>query len=227
MVTPAVSETETISAGKLPRCYLLELPSELRNCITQLAIIDETSTTPFVTIHDKDFQGAKQPSIAFMCHQLRAEALPLFYGQNTFCLYGIDAQRWKDCKLWLKAIQKHTHLLQAVNMYFCTTHQAHLEIRITPNSKISHQVKAEPCYYADPREKCPVVEAGQESRYELQRIFDDPGQSGFTAEALIRAGNLMFAGDTRYWCDEGERERLVEAIIWCEMTGTWDGDDDD
>jgi hypothetical protein len=68
MATVPVTEDEVISAIKPTRCYLLELPSELRGHILELAVADVMQST------------LNQPSIALTCRQLRFEALPVFYG---------------------------------------------------------------------------------------------------------------------------------------------------
>jgi hypothetical protein len=141
-------------------------------------------------------------------------------------LEGNNAAQWEESKLWLKAIKKHTPLIRAIQICFCSSHYTKLEIQATQNGKISHQVKGQPFSYVQPLEKCPTIVAGQKIKPELQHVFDDTSQNGLTAEACIQAGDLVSTRSTRLWCSEEAREKLVEAVIWNEMMNGEDGEDD-
>lgn len=79
-----------------PRCFLLELPAELRNRIYEAALVHNTifilhpSGKPVDDIEDGDLGlptalfRPSEPSLTRTSHQVRDETLPIYYGQNTY-----------------------------------------------------------------------------------------------------------------------------------------------
>lgn len=82
------SSPSIVTATK--KCYLLNLPAELRICIYELAL--ETGRTLWthaysnpstgITFHSRRF--GNEPALTRACNQTRREALPLHYALNTF-----------------------------------------------------------------------------------------------------------------------------------------------
>lgn len=76
-------ETMDISPASTPhystRCALLELPAELRNKIYEYALVEQWCI-------EIDRQNHLQPGLLRTCHQIRAEAIEMFYSENQFQL---------------------------------------------------------------------------------------------------------------------------------------------
>lgn len=56
---------------------LLKLPGELRNRIYRSALLEQ----PYVTVGRAAFV---EPGLLLVCHQIRREAAPIYYGENKF-----------------------------------------------------------------------------------------------------------------------------------------------
>ena len=85
-----------------PKCYLLELPAELRDYIYELALVNESN----IVIDPWDNPKAAQPSLTRVNRKIRDETLPMFYAKNSFeidlKIYGFsrcagDALRFPEC----------------------------------------------------------------------------------------------------------------------------------
>ena len=65
------------------RCYLLELPAELRNTLCELVLLEHHAIDV-----NLDFRSGKfpevQPPVTRVCRQIRSECLPVFYAVNAF-----------------------------------------------------------------------------------------------------------------------------------------------
>jgi hypothetical protein len=90
-------------------CYLLDLPSELRNRIYELVLVAtkdiETDTwckrpPARVPVTPDEIQYAMEPALLATCKKIHREGLPIFYGQNVF--YGGFVE-W-DWPAWLKRL---------------------------------------------------------------------------------------------------------------------------
>lgn len=66
---------------------LLELPPEIRTSIYFNALVSDNATFNLIN-RDGDTSG--QPSLLRTCHQIRAEATPLFYASNYFASHIKD-----------------------------------------------------------------------------------------------------------------------------------------
>lgn len=77
---------------------LLRLPSELRNRIYELVCVEHGPI--YVGDWARPPDGAVEPSLLRVCHQIRSEALSVFYGKNMFEANNSDEDRtsWKE---WL------------------------------------------------------------------------------------------------------------------------------
>nr|OQO27910.1 hypothetical protein B0A51_06409 [Rachicladosporium sp. CCFEE 5018] len=70
-----------------PGKKFFELPPELRNEIYSLVLSEPHGTSCTVT------DGDWQPPLTLTCHQLRAEALPIFYSCTHFQIYVNDSKK--------------------------------------------------------------------------------------------------------------------------------------
>ncbi|OQO06649.1 hypothetical protein B0A48_08436 [Cryoendolithus antarcticus] len=97
-----------------PPPSLLTLPPELRLQIFALALSPYPKT--LVTFHldpyqREDYVEATQPALTRVSRQLRAEALPLFYQQNSFVLHsegkkGDERERWfRGMGIWVEELR--------------------------------------------------------------------------------------------------------------------------
>lgn len=76
-----------------PPFRFLELPPELRNFVYKLVVVSNEPIAPRLSGHGRllmlptyNDKNHVQPAITKVSRQLRQEALPLFYGENTFDL---------------------------------------------------------------------------------------------------------------------------------------------
>lgn len=70
------------------------LPPELRNRIYDLTLVENDNITTNVTpMYDTPSRLWKPPPILQSCRQLRAEALPVYYGSNTFV---VEQNSWLE-----------------------------------------------------------------------------------------------------------------------------------
>ena len=83
------------------RCYLLELPAEIRTYIFELAIRSDKTVVTFRSddYQEDTLQEATQPSLTRANRQLRLETLPLFYSLNTFVLHT-EGNKASDALGW-------------------------------------------------------------------------------------------------------------------------------
>ena len=80
-MAPTLNDTSRASTGgKVVRCYLMDLPAELRVMIFDLVVLRSRPIHIFHT-HDGRLQ---EPAIAQTCRQLRQEALERYYKSNHF-----------------------------------------------------------------------------------------------------------------------------------------------
>lgn len=68
---------------EVQRCSLLSLPAELRNIIYAQALIDPKQVFLKELSHDSQYQTV-EPAILMIHSEIRAEALPIFYGTRIF-----------------------------------------------------------------------------------------------------------------------------------------------
>ncbi|KAK5680247.1 hypothetical protein LTS10_007174 [Elasticomyces elasticus] len=122
------------------RCFLLELPDELQIYIYELAVVHETAIRvadpacgayegkcpelTFVWDDHKDpswelcsvgarryDQRLQQPALLSTCHEIRAIALPIFYGLNTFESCSCDDSGFRRVRTWLLTIGEENRKL--------------------------------------------------------------------------------------------------------------------
>ena len=120
------------------RCRLLKLPAEIRNLIYGLVLVQDEAINLHKVLKRQErpcdlisawrhtVKGiyhnlqamVKQPPLTKTCQQIRNEALPIFYGANTFatCIINdrggrqyVDASRWST--RWLTMVGKHNRKL--------------------------------------------------------------------------------------------------------------------
>lgn len=190
------------------RCYLLDLPAELRLHIIELAL--GTDNVQVSLIYDaKDANVLRQPHISQTCQLLRIESLPVFYGQRVFSWLDLDdSVQLEHLKSWLTASSKHTHFIQDIEMVFCDIHLTKLKIEVRPRSEVYFDVRAMQNKYlrgwrrvqAAPKERCPTLKLFDKVEAELRDLFSSAGRNGLNANDYIGAANLLFTGHSYTDC---------------------------
>lgn len=75
-----LSEPTQIHSQLDKHCRLLELKPEIRTAIIRLAVAESQP----IKIHAWQPLAPIQPALLATCHEIRSEALPIFYNVNTF-----------------------------------------------------------------------------------------------------------------------------------------------
>ncbi|KAI7333552.1 hypothetical protein KC354_g18089 [Hortaea werneckii] len=103
------------------RCFLLELPPELRDLIYEYTLQSDSKSNQMVTFKLDHYQRdtltqAVQPPLLYLNHQIRQESLPLFYSSQTFILHseGIKAD---DARRWLRCSEPHLPKLRQLEIW--------------------------------------------------------------------------------------------------------------
>ncbi|KAK5721883.1 hypothetical protein LTR15_006476 [Elasticomyces elasticus] len=132
---------KTMSTPTLPG-----LPPELRNRILELVVVDPlliqaSRPSPRAILKtSKEGIMPQQPAITQVNHQIRDEALPIFYGQNLFWIphsrYS-DPPRpkaWSQCFGNIEAVKHANHIFFAVAM--CDSKWVDFEVETTKAGKV-------------------------------------------------------------------------------------------
>ena len=102
MALPPSALVEIGTPKMATKCYLLDLPPELRTIIYQYVLVQNTlinTSTQATTQQRAGFwhtiilQMPKLPALFRTSRQLRAEAAPVYYGMNTFKIFAVE----RDC----------------------------------------------------------------------------------------------------------------------------------
>jgi len=103
---------------KTPRCYLLELPAELRDAIYEFALTSSKATVTFrLDPWQRDtYSQALQPPLTRVSRQLRQETLPVYYGSNTFVLHT-EGSKCDDARQWLHSNERYLGLAKYVEIW--------------------------------------------------------------------------------------------------------------
>lgn len=106
--TKALAERRAVvdCEAQQSQSHLLVLPAELLNLIIMLAVVKDDKITRIHTTkarqHDL-YEHDPKAALAHTCAQLRAIALPIYYGQNTFAFKSPnDSVAWLDRRLGKK-----------------------------------------------------------------------------------------------------------------------------
>ncbi|KAK4549718.1 hypothetical protein LTR36_005019 [Oleoguttula mirabilis] len=102
-----------MAAASVPACPLLELPAELRNEIYRCTLVEAGGD---IRIKKESFH---EPALLYASKQVRSEALPVFYGKNTFDLFIVNFDSSVGV-LWHKKARKLAKL-----------HKVHVEARLS------------------------------------------------------------------------------------------------
>ena len=117
------------------RCYLLELPGELRNTIIELYLRELHDFEPIRIRLQFLGETLIQPALALTNRQIRNETLSIFYGTYTFHLACLDlTPAWHFAQKWLKATARHLHLLNTVRLKICDMHGIFLHLYTFPGN---------------------------------------------------------------------------------------------
>ncbi|GAB7365661.1 hypothetical protein MBLNU230_g7002t1 [Neophaeotheca triangularis] len=119
--------TLTSTAARKPTSpTLLSIPPELRALIFEFAL---TASHPLVAFRLDPYQRdsyteATQPTLTKVNRQVREEALPIFYGSNTFVLHT-NSTKAEEARSWLHSIPNHLRLVQHIDLWvrYCATHR--------------------------------------------------------------------------------------------------------
>ncbi|KAK4549719.1 hypothetical protein LTR36_005020 [Oleoguttula mirabilis] len=68
-----------MASGDAAIAPFFKLPGELRNRIYRLVLIDDD-------LIQVEKEGFEEPPVLLVCHDIRSEALPIYYCENHFCL---------------------------------------------------------------------------------------------------------------------------------------------
>ncbi|KAK5686520.1 hypothetical protein LTS10_002640 [Elasticomyces elasticus] len=133
----------------MPRCYLLELPPELRNSIFELTVVSPQSLPTrlaqdiryldHTTLISKALPEI--PAIARTSRQIRSEALPVFYNSNTFVINKHDIPDSSEVMLWWSRFAKGEAPKHIANIeYAFAWRRSRSVIRIHRNTAYEVQV---------------------------------------------------------------------------------------
>ena len=173
------------------RCYLLELPAEIRNYIVELVLND---TGKFSTWIMNDLNcGIDNPAIADTCRRLRTETLPVFYSQHSLHLQDLDLEgEWDEQKPWLKAIAEHIPFLGKLCMHFCMIHQTMLVVevkRYRGRCRVTCMITM--VHFPQDGERSKGMKKWREIAPVVRDTFNYTGQHRPTVEDYILAVNIM------------------------------------
>lgn len=94
---------------------LLKLPPELRNYIYELALVEPyTMDLEAEDVAGRIAEVVLQPDLTRTCKQIRQEALPIFYGRNTFEIYVCSDWPGEHAEPFL-VLPRWLHLIGAAN----------------------------------------------------------------------------------------------------------------
>ncbi|KAK5127472.1 hypothetical protein LTR85_006811 [Meristemomyces frigidus] len=80
-----MTPSDSLEAGPDGQSPLFKLSGELRNRIYRLLLLPEPGGVIDITA-----QGVEEPSILLSCHEVRNEAISIFYAENDFVIHVTD-----------------------------------------------------------------------------------------------------------------------------------------
>lgn len=219
------------------RCFLLELPAELRNCIIELYLkndgnyIDEfylkiDCPSETIRVLDLAYQNSV-PNLALVNRQLRTETLPLFYSLATLDLGHIDREEDRnDAQRWLRA---HNHYLKhaaAVSMQVCEIHYTKIIFLASSGKPTCCVIRQEHVMSWDKTE-CRMLRKYRQAGGNLNTLCENAGLMGLTAEDYIRAIEMFLAvpkpyRNCKYLLDREHRDLSREDEYWSEDSEYFD-----
>ena len=93
------------SSPPQPGGLLFKLPPELRNVIYEL-VVTRKGKMAIVNQIISNIRSPVQPDLTRTCSKIRTEALPIFYGINTFIVFFSSALMATPSRQWLRVIGK-------------------------------------------------------------------------------------------------------------------------
>lgn len=104
---------------------LMALPAELRVWIWSYSVVADDqeplriSRLSTSACYYQRNATARQPPLTEVNRQIRAEALPIFYAENSFEVITFDYQEVfaDEAFLWLKSVGKHATLLKGLDIF--------------------------------------------------------------------------------------------------------------
>lgn len=206
------------------RCYLLELPRELRDMIIEEAI-EVKEVTPYLGA--LVLRNIFQPPLAAVNRQLRAETLPLYYKTSHFsCASLAEPGQWERVQRWLAATQPYLHMIKTITFELCYSHKRVLKIKSVPGKETElrcggiyprslrylresrdptldqemRDIALELYHMERARNKCRFDKTKKRVKNELFAIRDGVGMDGFGLQEYLRTTEL-------FWFPEEKRCR--------------------
>ena len=184
------------------KCYLLELPRELRDIIVEEAIKIEYDTAYLCYTSRRH---VVQPSLARTNRHLRAESVPVFYSSKAFGIASIYMEgQWETARRWFTAVQPYLHMIKKIEIELCSEHARVLELYAAPDQKPTFKLKK----YCQGQEAhishiraiagslvavvgCEFDILFKGLKDQLQFLCNSVGTKGFGSEAYVRAAELF------------------------------------
>ena len=179
-------------------CRLLTLPAELPNRIYELAVVEEKGIhillkRPYPT-------SPAQPAVLRLNKVIRNEALPVFFGCNTFHIkYDLGSESsshvFSIVRKWLTANEKHIVRVPIVCISLCEYHP--LIIRVTAGSSSKARYSVIGNEWDNIRGYCwlHTTLSWLEESGSLQNLFDGAAERKFESGGYIRLFKMLLTSE--------------------------------
>lgn len=212
-------------AATSERCYLLELPGELRNSIIELYLrqIYRGQWMPIASHIGTDLMS-QHPALALTNRQLRSKTLSIFYGNNVFFLGYFDSPReYKTAQCWLTDFKHYLHHIKSVRVTLCDDHDIEFWLHASPGNPINFNITAD---MESDLDSCRVMRSREEMERRLQRLCERVGTGGFSVNEYLRMSKILMAGTPRGDCrdsidGEADLERESETSSEYGSSNEW------
>ena len=196
---PAISGQDKV-LNIPPKCYLLDLPAEVRNHITEILVEAERSNLKIDLV--EKFITTPPPPIAKTCRQLRSEVLPMSFSRASCYVLDLDASdHWAKTKLWLEATPEYTPLIKEWKFYyFCKYHITKLHINFNLHDASGDSVCEMTMDRGRIKRTCVSAERWNIVKHEFKAVLRKCRLTGFSADEVIYLVNLMIDGEFSYHC---------------------------
>ena len=190
------------------RCYLLELPPELRNYIIELYLYSVNPAKMIMVFHpfayhETCIEQATQPHLASVNWQLRIETLSHFFAVNTVVMGSFDLPgHWDTAKRWLDANKDRLNQTKAVMMSLCSLHHVDLRIHVASGEPASCYPKCRNTSYA--LENCRMLRAYKEVQRNVEKLCQSVCEQGLSADDYIGIVELYLAEAPHRSCRDVE-----------------------
>lgn len=180
------------------RCYLLELPAELRNCIIELYIRKmyyTRGTGIYTRLNASGRLPLDQPDLAATNRQLRSETLDIFYSTVVFCIGPLDDVQSYPVQ-WLEGKAPYLHLIRDIQMMPCSVHAIWYHVY----GARGQQAHYYPSDDGGALELCRMVRRRDGIHSSLQSLCDNVGTAGMGVEEHLRVVEIIRAAAPKRSC---------------------------